>query len=306
MTRTRRRILQALADGSHTGPELADQFDISRAAVWNHIEDLRDRGFTIEGGPTGYTLTACPDFGGDAVSLGLAAPFTIQYQPTVTSTNAWARDLAADGASDVVCLADEQTGGRGRLDRSWASPSGGIWASLLIRPPVPPTDVPIYTLGVAVAIVDALAELDVAATIKWPNDVLVEGQKLAGVLTEMEGEADRVSWVILGVGINANIPVTALPENATSLQALVGSVSRRRVTQQFLDRFDTLRSQPETILAAWRDRATTLGQRVRVVTQRETIVGTAVDVEHPGTLLVETDTGVREITAGDCEHLRPA
>ncbi len=307
---TRRAILDALATGPHSGPALAERLDISRAAVWKQIEALRDRGFEIASTDDGYTLETVPSYGGDAVALGLDAPFEVRYQETVESTNASARALAAEGHDDLVVLADRQTGGKGRLDRAWDSPSGGIWASLLLSPTVPPTAVPVYTLAAAVAIVDGVGEIDgVDARIKWPNDVLVgaDGQKLAGILTEMEGEADRVSWLVIGMGINANVPPAALPDGATSLQAEAGPVDRRAVTQRVLEGFDRLRASDEAeILAAWRERADTLGRVVRVQTPGETITGTAVDIEPPGTLVVETDAGQRRVTAGDCEHLRPA
>ncbi len=304
---TRRAVLRALATEPHSGPALAERLDVSRAAVWKHIEALRDSGFEIESTDEGYMLEHIPEYGGDAVALGLDAPFEIRYHDAVKSTNARARELAAAGERDTVVLADRQTGGRGRLDREWNSPSGGIWASLLLRPTIPPADVPVYTLAAAVAIVDALDEVN--ARIKWPNDVLVgdDEQKLAGILTEMEGEADRVSWVIIGTGINANIPEDRLPAEATSLQAQRGPVDRRAVTQRVLERFDALRTASvETILQAWRERATTLGKVVRVETPNDTVTGTAVDIEPPGTLVLETDAGRRRVTAGDCEHLRPA
>jgi len=303
---TRRAVLRALATEPHSGPALAERFDVSRAAVWKHIEALRERGFEIESTSDGYVLKSIPEYGGDAVALGLDAPIEVQYHDAVRSTNARARELAAAGERDVVVLADQQTGGRGRLGRGWNSPSGGIWASLLFHPTVPPTDVPVYTLAAAVAIVDAIDGID--ARIKWPNDVLVgdNEQKLAGILTEMEGEADRVSWVIIGMGINANIPEDRLPAQATSLQAQRGPVDRRAVVQQVLERFETLRTASvETILQAWRERATTLGKVVRVETPGDTVTGTAVDIEPPGTLILDTDTGRQRVTAGDCEHLRP-
>ncbi len=304
---TRRAVLRALATEPHSGPALAEHLDVSRAAVWKHIEALRDRGFEIESTSDGYVLETIPEYGGDAVALGLDAPFEIQYHDAVKSTNARARELAAAGERDVVVLADRQTGGRGRLDREWDSPSGGIWASLLFQPTVPPTDVPIYTLAAAVAIVDAIDGVD--TRIKWPNDVLVgdDERKLAGILTEMEGEADRVSWVIIGMGINANIAEDRLPAQATSLQAQRGPVDRRAIVQRILERFETLRTASvETTLQAWRERATTLGKVVRVETPGGTVTGTAVDIEPPGTLVLETDTGHQRVTAGDCEHLRSA
>jgi BirA family biotin operon repressor/biotin-[acetyl-CoA-carboxylase] ligase len=177
--------------------------------------------------------------------------------------------------------------------------------------------VPLLTMAAAVATAEAAREAGVAARIKWPNDVLVERdgtvRKLAGILTEMEGEADRVSWVVVGIGVNANVDRAALPEGSTSLRAErrhagtdPADVDRRAFAQRLVERFHDLRGGPEAVLPAWRELSDTLGRRVRVETPGETVVGTAVDVEPPGTLVVETDDGVRRVSAGDCEHLRPA
>ena len=306
MQETRAAVLEALVDGPITGPTLAERLGVSRAAVWKHVEALREAGFAIDSGDGGYELTAIPEFGGPAVEYGLDAPFEIEFHDAIESTNARARDLAAEGRSDVVVLADEQTGGRGRLDRAWTSPSGGIWLSILFRPEVPPATVPLFTLAAAVATARAARAAGVDATIKWPNDVLVDGDKLAGILTEMEGEADRVSWVVVGVGVNANVdPVVLSREDATSLRSELGaSVDRRAFTQRLLESVDALRTDRDAILPAWRDLSATLGREVRVETPGGTVHGTAVDVRHPGALLVETADGTEVVTAGDCEHLR--
>ncbi|WP_415382919.1 biotin--[acetyl-CoA-carboxylase] ligase [Halosimplex sp. TS25] len=316
MQETRERVLDALVDGPVTGPELAERLDVSRAAVWKHVEALRDEGFDVESGSDGYAIDEFPEFGGSAVEYGLEAPFDVEFHESIPSTNARARDLAQEGADDVVVLADEQTGGRGRLDREWSSPSGGIWLSVLARPDIPATHAPAYTLAAAVAVARAAREAGVDARIKWPNDVVVPGtdadgeaveRKLAGVLTEMEGEADRVSWVIVGTGINANVDPGDLPSEAepTTLRAETGDVDRRVFTQRVLEEFDDLREDLDAVVPAWREYATTLGKRVRVDTPGGEVVGEAVDVSFPGALVVDTGDERVTVTAGDCEHLRP-
>lgn len=328
MNDTRRAVLEAIEDGPVPGPALADRLGVSRNAVWKHVEELRDAGFEIASDDEGYVLEAVPGYGGPAVEFGLDAPFEVKFHDAVESTNDRARELADDGAADVVVLADEQTVGRGRLDREWSAPSGGVWLSIVLQPDLPTAHVPALTLAAAVATTDAAREAGVPAEIKWPNDVLVEaseendrgGAKLAGILTEMEGEADRVSWVVIGIGVNANVPPEALPEDATSIQTEVGAIDRRIFVQRLLERFDDLRRDLEEAVEAWRDRAATLGQRVRVDTPNGEVVGEAVDVVFPGALVVETgvasetqredgeavDDGERvRIHAGDCEHVRP-
>jgi BirA family biotin operon repressor/biotin-[acetyl-CoA-carboxylase] ligase len=307
MQETRARVLDRIAAGPVGGPQIAEDLGVSRAAVWKHVEALRAAGFEIDSAEAGYDLAGVPEFGGLAVEFGLDAPYEVEYHETIDSTNARARDLAVDGRANVVVLADAQTGGRGRLDRAWSSPSGGVWLSILIRPDVPPTQAPAYTLAAAVATTRAVREAGVDASIKWPNDVLVGDRKLAGILTEMEGEADRVSWLVVGIGINANVDAADLPTDrpVTTVREEVGDVDRRELTQSLLAAFHELTVDLQQVLPAWRKLSSTLGQRVRVETPGEKIVGDAVDVRFPGSLIVETAEGTREVTAGDCEHLRP-
>jgi BirA family biotin operon repressor/biotin-[acetyl-CoA-carboxylase] ligase len=305
MQETRIRVLEALADGPVAGPAVADRLDISRAAVWKHVEALREAGFEISGGDDGYELLSVPEFG-PAVAFGLDAPFEVEYHDSIDSTNRRARDLADEGRDHVAVVADKQTGGRGRLDRTWSSPSGGVWLSALLRPDVPAAHAPVYTLAAAVATTRAVREAGVDARIKWPNDVLVGEQKLAGILTEMEGEADRVGWLVVGVGLNANVDPGEVPDDrATSLRAERGDVDCRRLTQRLLEELHSLHRNQDAVVPAWREYADTLGRRVRVETGGRTVVGEAVDVRFPGTLRVDTGDGVETVAAGDCEHLRP-
>lgn len=320
---SRRAVLDALAAGPVSGPAIADRLGISRAAVWKQIEALREAGFEITSDDAGYRIESAPEFGGPAVEYRLNAPYRIEYHDAIESTNARARELATNGADRVAVLADEQTAGRGRLDRGWTAPSGGIYLSLVIQPPLAPARAPLVTLAAAVATTRALREAGVDAGIKWPNDVLVSkdtgasqaspddvllgetGEKLVGILTEMEGEADRVSWIVVGIGVNANIDREALPEGATSIRAEAGDVDRRILTQRVIEGFEELRGDPEKLLEAWREHAITLGRRVRVETPRGEIVGRAVGIEPPGRLVVDTADGRVRVHAGDCEHLRP-
>ncbi len=314
MNETRRAILEALADGPVAGPDLATRLDISRAAVWKHVETLRAAGFDIESTEDGYALDgdrrSIDAFSAPAIEFGLEAPYEVEYHETIGSTNDRARTLAGRGASDQAVVADEQTGGRGRLEREWTAPSGGVWMSVCCRPTIPPARAPLYTLAAAVATTQAARDVGVDAAIKWPNDVIVpeaDGgyRKLAGILTEMEGETDRVEWLVVGIGVNANIDPETLPVGATSLQAEVGTIDRRTFVQDVLERFHHQRSALGSVVDDWRELTATLGQRVRVDVGTASIVGEALDVTDAGALVLETEAGRRTVSAGDCEHLRP-
>ncbi|MEZ3165508.1 biotin--[acetyl-CoA-carboxylase] ligase [Halorubrum sp. RMP-47] len=326
---TRRALLDALAadDGPVSGPALAESLGVSRAAVWKAVEGLREDGFAVESTSEGYVAPDDPDYSGPGIAFGLDAPYSVAYHDRIASTNERARELAGEGAADVAVVADEQTGSRGRLDREWVAPSGGVWLSVLTRPDVPTVRAPLFTLAAAVATTDAARQAGVDARIKWPNDVLIGsdgggsadpdpdptgrgGRKLAGILTEMEGEADRVGWLVVGVGVNANIDPETLPAGATSLSAERGGpIDRRRFAATLLKRYAELTASPgalDEVLPAWRERASTLGRRVRVDTAEGVVEGTAVDVTEPGALVVDTGEGRERVHAGDCEHLRDA
>ncbi|USZ72150.1 biotin--[acetyl-CoA-carboxylase] ligase [Natronosalvus halobius] len=312
MNDTRRAVLEALADGPVSGPGLAAELECSRAAVWKHVEALRDAGFDVESTGSGYVLggDSIDAYSGPAIEYGLEAPFEVEYHETLASTNDRARELAGNGEADVAVIADEQTGGRGRLDRPWVGPRGGVWLSILCRPEIPPARAPLYTLAAAVATARAAREAGVDAAIKWPNDVIVPGdgddyRKLAGILTEMEGETDRVAWLVVGIGINANLEAVDLPEVATSISDEAEAVDRRRFVQRVLEAFDEYRSNLDAVIPAWRELAATPGQRVRVAVAGTELVGRAVDVDEHGALKIATDEGERTVTTGDCEHLRP-
>lgn len=301
-----RAVLGALEREPVEPAALGDRLELPAAAVISHVDTLREHGFEIERRAAGFELQAVPDYG-YGVQAGLEAPFVIDYVPEVSSTNERARELAEAGETDVAVIADAQTEGRGRFDREWTSPSGGIYCSVLLRPILSPDQLGLLGLSAAIAAVDAVAEAGVQAGCKWPNDVQgPEGDKLGGILAESATRDGAVEWAVVGLGINANLDPSDLPPDATSLSAITGAtVDRRMVTQAYLEAFDRWRRQSSAVIEAWRERATTLGQEVWVRSGDEEFVGVATDIDAAGRLLVELDNDTRRISAGDCEHFRP-
>lgn len=300
-------VLAALADGPVPGSTLAADLDLTPAVVQDHLEAIDRAGFTIQETSEGYDITTVPEYGDLALAYDLPAPFTIEYHETIGSTNDRARSLASDGHRNVVVAADAQTSGRGRRDREWASPPGGIWMSIVLDPALPPNHRPVLTLAAAVATVRAIEETGVRVGVKWPNDVLVRDteEKLAGILTEAAPADDGDAWVVIGIGINANVDRPHLPPGATSLHATVGEVHRRDIVHRLLRELDALRHDPTHVLEAWRAISLTLDRNVRIDTPTTRIEGRALDVELPGSLVVATEEGRVRVDAGDCEHLRP-
>lgn len=310
-------MLKAHKDGCLSGEEISRKLHVSRTAVWKHIGALREEGYTVESQPRlGYRLLGVPDLLlPQEVREGLSTYLLgakIHYLPTVDSTNRLARELAAAGELDgTVVLAEEQTAGRGRLGRSWNSPAGGVWLSLLLRPRVVPQKAQLFTLLAAVAASEATETVaGVRCGIKWPNDLLLSGKKVAGILTEISAEMERVNFLILGLGINLNVPQGAFaPEvshQATSILAHTGrTVSRAAWVRAFLSIFEQDYLSAEVngftgILDRWRSYSVTLGQEIQLrVTGRETVEGAALDIDGDGGLIVLTAKGKETFVAGE-------
>ena len=304
MSNQRHRIVEWLGQEPVSGPTLAEELQISRAAVWKHIEALRAEGFDIESTPAGYEMVSLPEFGPVSLTYGLDAPYAIEFHEQLGSTNTRARELAYEQKRDIVVVADEQTAGRGRRERTWDGPQGGIYLSILISPEIEPRSMSLVTLAAAVSIANAIEEMGLQPVIKWPNDVLLDGNKVAGILTEMEAEVDRINWVIVGMGINANQSLADLPEQATSLQAVLGkAVDRRQIVHTILQTFSELIDHPGEIREEWLNRASTIGSRVEVQTTTGRILGKAVDLAEMGGLIIKTEDGTQTVYSGDCVHL---
>lgn len=313
------KVLAALKKAKNnyvSGEELSKTLQVSRTAIWKAVNVLRRQGYEIESSPRlGYRLHEVDDVLTPLeISDGLKTKILgkkIHFFAEVDSTNLVAQKLAAEGAPEgTVVLAKTQTSGKGRLGRTWSSPPGGVWLSLILRPQLVPMQVPLITLLAAVAAVEATAEAsDLQPQIKWPNDLLVGEKKLAGILTEMAAEADRIRHAVVGIGININVPMKALPvelqKTATSLWAETGRIINRSVwVRTFLEKFERYYFAAGThgfakILDVWREYAQTLGKEVIVHYAGQSISGRALDIDAYGALLVETDTGIKRCLAGE-------
>ena len=321
MSRDVLELLRA-AGGYISGEKMAEQLGVTRAAVWKKIAALRDAGYDISSAPrSGYVLRSSPDRLIEAeivrgLETRLIGQKIICYD-AVGSTNLLLKDLAREGAqSGTVIVADSQGTGRGRMERAFFSPPGkGIWVSILLRPTFLPQDTPKCTLMAAVAVARAMERFGLRASIKWPNDIMHDGRKLVGILTEMSAEMDRVNYVVIGIGINVNIAPEDFPEDlrtvATSLMQMKGEpLSRVAFLQELLYAIDDLYAEVQRdgfapVLAAWRTYAVTLGQQVRVIDAAgEEFEGVAADIDAEGALLVDTETGQRRVLAGDVS-IRP-
>ena len=302
----KKQLIHALTsaeDGYTSGQYLAEIAGCSRTAVWKHIDALRKEGYQIEAvKKKGYRIVPQKDRLTETdILIGLETAFigrSIYAYESVPTTQTIASELAAKGAvNGTIVISEEQTAGKGRLRRVWHSPhQGGIWMSLIVKPDIPPYHAPRLTLLTAVAAVLAMREAGVAAGIKWPNDVLVNGRKIAGILTELHAESDQIHSVIIGVGINVNQQPADFNDDikslATSLAIEKGEkLDRVAFLQSFLAHFEELYQLfldkgflP--VKEAWEKYSVTIGQRVTATTAQQSITGYASGINEDGVLVV--------------------
>jgi BirA family biotin operon repressor/biotin-[acetyl-CoA-carboxylase] ligase len=315
------KILSALRAnaGGVSGADLAEKLGVSRAAVWSRIEELRKFGYEIEAGPhAGYRIVGEPDalLADDLLArLGKTKVIgrDIRVFEQTTSTNDVIEKLARDGVKEgVVVFAESQTKGRGRLGRKWLSPAHkGLWFSVLLRPNLRPQETTQLTVAAAAALCRAIqAETGLKPEIKWPNDILIGGKKVAGLLTELSAELDRVRHVILGIGVDVNIGANELPaelkKTATSLKLESGgTISRAELAVAILRELDAgyarvCAGKFPAIADEWEAHCATIGKNVTVQIGDRKIRGHAESLDAAGALLLRTEHGRLEpITGGD-------
>ncbi len=309
-------MLRVEVDGV-SGADLSQRLGISRAAVWARIEELRSLGYDIEASPhTGYRLLSAPDLlhADDLLSrLGMTRVIgrDIQVFQETTSTNDIVEKLAHDGVKEgVVVFAESQTKGRGRLGRKWMSPARkGLWFSLLLRPKLRPQAVTQLTIASATALARAIhSQTGLMLEIRWPNDLLLHGKKVAGILTEMSGELDAVRHVIVGIGADVNVEEfpAELRKLATSLRIETGERwDRAELAAEILRELDhdyarVCDDQFEAVADEWEERCKTIGRDVVIFVGDRRIQGRAESLDPDGALLLRTQHGrLERIVGGD-------
>lgn len=319
----RKKLLDAFTENRDqylSGQHLADIVGCSRTAIWKHIEELRKEGFELEAvRRKGYRIVKIPEkVSPDEIRLGLTTKFigqNIHYQESVESTQKIAHQLGLENAPEgTVVIAEEQLSGRGRMQRHWHSPkSTGVWMSIILRPKLPIPKAPQLTLLTAVAVVQAIEECTgLTPEIKWPNDILINGKKVTGILTELQAEADRIHSVIIGIGINVNQQLKDFPEElrsiATSLSIEKGELlNRADLIRSLFNRLEKLYLlylehgfSPVKLL--WESYAVSIGKMINARTLSGNIYGKATGITEDGVLLIEDNDGIiHQIYSADIE-----
>lgn len=306
-------------EGHISGEYFSKELGISRTAIWKHITTLRKSGYLIEAIPSrGYRLISSPDFidQHDVKARLVSARIgtRLDFVKTTSSTNADAFRAAETGAIEgTVVLADFQSGGKGRRGRVWSSPAGvNIYCSVVLRPTIMTHEAPQLTFLSAVAVARAIEQTtELVPEIKWPNDLLISGKKVAGLLNEMSAETDGINFVILGIGVNLNMTAEQFPEDlrhpATSLFLESGQrVDRSRFTSTMLNELDRLYAEFlehgfGPVREEWQQRCNASGRRVFVSDSgTECTSGRFIGIDSDGALLLRSDDDrLHRITCGD-------
>lgn len=315
------KILTALRElpGGVSGSDLSRTLGMTRAGVWGHIGQLRALGYDIEASPHfGYRLVSAPDLlhADDLYSrLGPTRVIgrEIQVFQETSSTNDVAARLAREGVAEgAVVFAEAQSKGRGRLGRVWLSPAGkGLWFTVVLRPTMAPSHATQLTVAAATALARAVTQqTGIVPEIKWPNDILIRGRKVAGILTEMDAELEHVKQLLLGIGMDVNLEAAdfpaALRKIATSLRIETGQkINRAELAVTILRELDhdyelVKNGEFARLAEQWEERCSTVGREVSIRVGDRVIRGRAESLDDDGALLVRTPHGhLQRIIGGD-------
>ena len=320
MESTRNKLIELLEKNKMnyiSGQQLSNELNISRTAVWKHMKELEKDGYMIKAVPRkGYQITKSPNkISENTLHWGLHTNWLAKdlvRKVSVPSTQIIGHQLAADDANHgTVIIADEQTRGKGRMNRTWHSAKDqGIWMSIILRPKIPPVHAPQITLLAATVLADVISEFDLKPLIKWPNDVYLNNKKVAGILTEMRAEQDQINYLILGIGINVNNSIQFFPDDikeiATSLKIETGQTfDLRHLIQRILESFEltydrfTMDGFP-FIKQKWENYGYKLGEKVVLHTFNKQEEVTLVGIEADGALIVKhNDNSVETVYSAE-------
>lgn len=312
------KILEVLKNNKDfiSGEKLSKEFGISRAAIWKHINSIKEEGYEIESvSKRGYRLKESPDlltYG--EIKSQLTTEFigrNFVHYHSIGSTNTEAKKLAAEGAVEgTIIVSEEQISGKGRLGRNWVSPkSTGIWTSIILRPDISPFMASKLTLLGAAAVATALEEMDINAHIKWPNDIVLNKKKACGILTEMSGEIERINYIVMGIGINVNAEdfPEEIKEVATSLKIEKGeSIDRKILLSKLLNNFEILykefvdENKFNKVIDICKRKSILLGSSVNIINGNKITRAKAIDIDEDGELVVEyEDKTIGKVISGE-------
>jgi BirA family biotin operon repressor/biotin-[acetyl-CoA-carboxylase] ligase len=316
------RILRELKNhaGEYiSGEEISGILQVSRTAVWKYINQLKDMGYVIESQTKkGYRLMESPD---SLMPQEIKESITTEvigqnltFLEQVDSTNLYAKKIAEGSfAEGTVIIADEQLQGKGRMGRSWTSPKGkGIWMTIMLKPKICPADAAKITLITACAVCQAIEDIcGIYPKIKWPNDIVLNGKKLCGILTEMSAEMDEINYLIVGIGINVNLELEDFPEElkaiATSIKIEKGdSIKRKELAAAIINKFESYykvfikTGSIKDFINEYKKKSAILDKEVRVISSNQEVQGIVVDISEEGQLTLKLEDGsIKQLISGE-------
>lgn len=303
-------------DSYVSGQELCNKFGVSRTAVWKAINQLKENGYEIEAVQNkGYHLLSAPDIMDktelESIHATEWAGCEIYYFGSIDSTNTKAKELAEEGhPSGTLVVADRQTAGKGRRGRSWESPSGiGIFMTLMLKPEINPNHASMLTLVAAMATTRAIRRVTgVPAMIKWPNDIVMNGKKVCGILTEMSAQFDYINHIVIGIGINVHnedFP-EEIAQTASSIYLESGQhIHRASLIEAFLEEFEDVyveylkTEDMEGLMKEYDAMLVNRGRQVRVLDPKEPFEGKAMGITKKGELIVDTWESRKLVSSGE-------
>ena len=310
------KILQLLNENNYiSGEKLAKKLGVSRTAIWKQIQNLKKTGYKIKSIKNkGYKLIKRPDMPVETeVKQNLNTKILgrkIYYFQELPSTNIFAKQKTLEKATEgTLIIADTQTEGRGRKNRSWSSPYGGLWFSVILYPNLPPERGMLITMAASVSVAQAIEETtNIKPVVKWPNDLLVNGKKICGILTELDAEIDKINYVIVGIGINVNNEINNdLKNKAVSLKEITNSsISRVNLLRAILRHFDKNYlhiNNPDYIRKQWFAYSKIIGKKIMITEGEKKITGVVQDVDESGCLIINSDGIIKRIVSGDLSFL---
>ncbi|WP_099158338.1 biotin--[acetyl-CoA-carboxylase] ligase [Virgibacillus ndiopensis] len=317
------KLLEKTRDNYVSGQFLSEELNISRAAIWKHMKELEKDGYEIEGkSKRGYRILKSPEkLSENTIQWGLNTEWLgkkIIHKSSTTSTQHIAHQLAQENTPHgTIVIADEQTAGKGRMNRKWHSTEGkGVWMSILLRPDILPYLAPQLTLLTATVLADVLSkDMDTEPKIKWPNDILINNKKTAGILTEMQAEQDQIQYVVIGVGINVNHTLGDIPEDihrkATSLQIETNKTFDitnliQHILQTFESAYDSyIKYGFPNVKNKWESYGFRIGETIQIKTIKKSWEAVFLGIAEDGALLTKNNDGeIKKLYSAEIDWYR--
>ena len=303
-----------------SGEDLSDVLKISRVAVWKHIKKIQSLGYKIESKQKlGYRLVnetekLLPwEITNDLKTKEIGR--RVYYFEEIDSTQDFAQQIALDKKENgTIVIAEKQTAGRGRLDRKWTSPKGGMWFSLIIHPKFDVSSSTLVPIAGAVALAKSIkTTLDVDVSVKWPNDITLDGKKVAGMLVDASFQANNIDYLILGIGINFDVDLKKIEKRLSKSPNFYGINSLRKkddatppkiLLREFLEQFEKILTQlnkgeKTKIVKEWTKKADNIGKKISINTSDGKISGISQGIDNDGAIKLKTSKGVKKIFVGD-------